>query len=75
MRMMNYKNDQNITLEVLLSTRAEIAPEIDEKLIQQCYEIQHNHQFSHSREQSVTAMERLIDAAIPDNIEAEGKSL
>ena len=71
---MNYKNDQNITLEVLLATRTEIAPDIDEKLIQQCFEIQHKHQFSHAREQSAAAMERLIDAAIPDNIEAEGKN-
>lgn len=73
--MMNYKNEQNITLEVLLAVRAEIAPEIDEKLIQQCFEIQHKHQFSQAREQSAAAMERLIDAAVPDNIEAEGKNL
>lgn len=71
--MMNYKKDQAITLEVLLATRMEVAPEIDEKLIQQCYEVQHSHQFSQSREQSVAAMERLIDAAIPQKIEAEGK--
>lgn len=72
--MMNYKNDQNITLEVLLAVRTEIAPEINERLIQQCFEIQHKHQFSQSREQSAAAMERLIDAAIPDNVEAEGKN-
>jgi hypothetical protein len=71
---MNYKNDHNIALEVLLAVRTELAHEIDEKLIQQCFEIQHKHQFSQSREQSASAMERLIDAAIPDNIEAEGRN-
>lgn len=72
--MMNYKNDQNIALEVLLAVRIEIAPEIDEKIIQQCFEIQHKHQFNKTREQSTSAMERIIDAAIPHNPEAEGKN-
>ncbi|MCH5144156.1 hypothetical protein JMF94_03560 [Desulfovibrio sp. UIB00] len=71
---MNYKNDHNIALEVLLAVRTELAQEIDEKLIHQCFEIQYKHQFNQSREQSSSAMERLIDAAIPDNIEAEGRN-
>lgn len=72
--MMNYKNNQNIILEVLLDVRAEIAPEIAEDLIKNFFKIQQKHQFSQSREQSVAAMERLIDDAISDNIELEGKN-
>ena len=57
-------SNEDLALQTLLSVRAEIAPDIDEQLLRQCYMIQKTHQFSEDRSQSVTAMERLIDAKV-----------
>lgn len=61
---MNDNDKDDLVLEVLLTARAEVAPDLDEKLLRQCYEIQRHFQFSQAREQSSTAMERLIDDAV-----------
>lgn len=52
---------EDLALQTLLSVRAEIAPDIDEDLLKNCYAIQKRHQFNSDRTQSSVAMERLID--------------
>lgn len=64
--MMNDDHD-DITLEILFSMRAAIAPQISEHLLQNCYSIQKKYQFSRDRTLSSAAMERLIDEAVADS--------
>lgn len=56
--------DEDLALQTLLQVRAEIAPDLDEELLKDCYAIQRRHQFSSDRTQSSVAMERLIDQAV-----------
>lgn len=56
--------DEDLALQTLLQVRAEIAPDLDEDLLKDCYAIQRRHQFSSDRTQSSVAMERLIDQAV-----------
>lgn len=56
--------EEDLALETLLAVRAEIAPELSETLLKQCYAIQRRHQFSDDRAQPHSAMERLIDQAL-----------
>jgi hypothetical protein len=57
-------SDDDMALQTLLAARAEVAPELDEKILRLCYAIQKKHQFSEDRAQSAAAMERLIDEAV-----------
>lgn len=59
-------SEDEIAIQTLLAARAEVALDLDEKLLRLCYAIQKKHQFSEDRAQSVAAMERLIDDAIAD---------
>lgn len=59
---MNESDD--LALQALLSVRAEVAPELSEKLLRDCYAIQLKHQFNDDRNQSSTAMDRLVDLEI-----------
>lgn len=59
---MNSSDD--LALDTLLSVRSEMAPNLDEDLLKSCYLIQRRHQFSTDRNQSVTAMERLVDELV-----------
>lgn len=56
--------NEDLAMQTLLAVRSEIAPDIDEKLLLDCYAIQKRHQFSDDRTQSSTAMERLIDEEV-----------
>lgn len=57
-------SDDDVALQTLLAARAEIAPDLSEKILRLCYEIQKKHQFSEDRTQPAAAMERLIDEAV-----------
>ena len=56
--------EDDLALQTLLLVRAEMAPDLDEDLLKDCYAIQRRHQFSGDRTQSSVAMERLIDQAV-----------
>ncbi|WP_332713846.1 DNA modification system-associated small protein [Pelagibacterium mangrovi] len=56
--------DEDMTLETLLAVRKEIASDLDEALLQRCYQIQKRFQFSDDRTISATEMEKLIDAHV-----------
>jgi hypothetical protein len=60
--MTDEKDD--LGLETLLAIRKELAPQLDEHLLRQCYAIQRRHQFDADRSNSVAAMDRLIDAKV-----------
>lgn len=61
---MSDENENDLVLGVLLEVRKEVAPDLDENLLRQSYEIQRRHQFSQKRDQSFAAMERLIDEIV-----------
>jgi len=48
-------------LDTLLGVRDELQSDLQDQLLQSCFEIQRKHQFSHDRTLSTVAMERLID--------------
>jgi hypothetical protein len=54
----------DLALETLLSVKADIAPEVDAKLLANCYETQKKHQFDQDRGPSTQAMERLIEEEV-----------
>lgn len=54
-------DQEDLALQTLLAVRAEVAPDLDEGLLKNCYVIQKRHQFNSDRTQSSVAMERLID--------------
>lgn len=56
--------EDDLALQTLLLVRVEVAPDLDEGLLKDCYAIQRRHQFSGDRTQSSVAMERLIDQAV-----------
>jgi len=56
--------ETDLTLETLLSVRAEVNAELDEEILRQCYLIQKRFQFSDDRAAVVGEMERLIDANV-----------
>lgn len=51
----------DLVLETLLAVHREVAPDIDDALVRQCYEIQKKHQFDRDRGVPTKAMDRLID--------------
>jgi Small protein found in certain Dnd DNA modification systems len=51
----------DLVLETLLAVRREVAPDLDDQLVRQCYEIQKKHQFDRDRVVPTKAMDRLID--------------
>lgn len=64
---MDNPNDDDMALQTLLSTCREISPDLDEKILRHCYQIQKKHQFNDDRTQSAAAMERLIDEFVSDS--------
>lgn len=54
-------DNDDLSLQALLSVRAELAPDIDEQIIRQCYVIQKKHQFDREPSLSLQAMDRLVD--------------
>lgn len=61
---MSDENDEALVVEVILASREEVAPDLDQELLKKCYSIQRRFQFSKTGEQASAAMERLIDEAV-----------
>ena len=57
-------SDEDMGLQTLLQIRSEVAPDLDETLLHQCYAVQRKHQFNPDPSQAYAAMERLIDEAV-----------
>ncbi|MHC2621509.1 hypothetical protein ACVIW2_003541 [Bradyrhizobium huanghuaihaiense] len=57
-------SNDDLALQTLLAARLDVAPELDDTLLRQCYAIQSKYQFSEDRSLSVSAMERLIDEQV-----------
>lgn len=68
---MTSNSGDDLAKQTLLATRDEVAPDLDEQILQSCYAIQRRHQFNEDRSQSSTAMERLIDQAVASVIEKQ----
>jgi hypothetical protein len=63
-------DDNELGLETLLAVKAELGVDLDEGLLEACFEIQKKYQFNHDRTLSTQAMDRLIE----DRVEkASGK--
>ena len=54
-------SNDDLALQTLLGSRRDVAPNLDEDLLRQCYAIQNKYQFSEDRSLALSAMERLID--------------
>ena len=62
-------SDQNeLGLETLLAVKAELGVDLDDELLEACFEIQKKYQFNHDRTLSTQAMDRLIE----DRVEKAG---
>ena len=62
-------SDQNeLGLETLLAAKAELGVDLDDELLEACFEIQKKYQFNHDRTLSTQAMDRLIE----DRVEKAG---
>jgi hypothetical protein len=57
-------NDEDMGLQTLLQIMSEVAPDLDETLLRECYAIQRKYQFSPDPSRASAAMERLIDEAV-----------
>ena len=62
--MTNNETNSEIALEILIDSRAEVAPSLPEKLLRACYFIQKNNQFTSDRSLPMAEMEKLIDAEV-----------
>jgi hypothetical protein len=51
----------DLILETLVDVCREVAPDLDDELVRQCYEIQKKHQFDRDRGIATQTMDRLID--------------
>lgn len=61
-------DDNELGLETLLAVKAELGADLDDELLEACFEIQKKYQFNHDRTLSTQAMDRLID----DRVEKVG---
>lgn len=57
-------NDDDLTLETLLSVRNNVAPGLSEELLKGCYQVQKRFQFSDDRAVVVAEMEKLVDGYV-----------
>jgi Small protein found in certain Dnd DNA modification systems len=57
-------DDFELGLQTLLAVRTELGVDLDDNLLEACFEIQKKYQFSHDRTLSTRAMERLIEDRI-----------
>ena len=62
--MMTERSGPDIALEILLSLRLEVAPDLPENLIRACYFVQKNNQFTSDRSMPMEEMQRLIDSEV-----------
>ncbi|WP_281019568.1 DNA modification system-associated small protein [Minwuia sp. IMCC3077] len=61
-------DDSELGLETLLAVKAELGVDLDDELLEACFEIQKKYQFNHDRTLSTQAMDRLIE----DRVEKAG---
>ena len=61
-------DDNELGLETLLAVKAELGVDLDDDLLETCFEIQKKYQFNHDRTLSTQAMDRLIE----DRVEKAG---
>lgn len=61
-------DDNELGLETLLAVKAELGVDLDDELLEACFEIQKKYQFNHDRTLSTQAMDRLIE----DRVEKSG---
>lgn len=61
-------DDKELGLETLLAVRTELGLDLDDDLLEACFEIQKKYQFNHDRTLSTQAMDRLIE----DRVEKAG---
>ena len=54
-------DDRALGLETLLAVKAELGVDLDDELVESCFEIQKKYQFNHDRTLSTQAMDRLIE--------------
>lgn len=67
---MSEQQDDDLALKTLLAVRSEIAPDLDESLLRECYFVQRKHQFSSERVVSSKTMEDLIEANLSSSAQA-----
>ena len=61
-------DDKELGLETLLVVRTELGVDVDDDLLEACFQIQKKYQFNHDRTLSTQAMDRLIE----DRVEKAG---
>lgn len=52
---------RELGLETLLAVRAELDIDLENKLLEACFDIQNKYQFDHDRALSIKVMDRLIE--------------
>ena len=62
-------DDNELGLETLLEVKTEMGVDLDDDLLEACFEIQRKYQFNHDRTLSTQAMDRLIE----DRVEKTGR--
>jgi hypothetical protein len=59
-------------VDVLLAVRAQIAPEISEELLRQCYAIQKQFQFDRDEQLPIVRTRRLVEGFVEREVAAQG---
>lgn len=54
-------DDRDLGLETLLAVRTELGVDLEDALLEACFNIQKKYQFHHERTLSTQAMERLVE--------------
>lgn len=62
--------DSELGLATLLAVRTELDVDLEDRILQACFEIQKKYQFNHDRTLSTQAMDRLIE----DYVEKESST-
>ncbi len=58
------RDQEDLARQILMVKRAEVAPDLDEDLLLQCYEIEKKYQFGNDENFRSSSIEKLVDAAI-----------
>ncbi len=61
-------DDNELGLETLFAVKVDLGVDLDDDLLEACFEIQKKYQFNHDRTLSTQAMDRLIE----DRVEKAG---
>ena len=57
-------DDNELGLQTLLAVKTDLGVELDDNLLEACFEIQKKYQFNHDRTLSNQAMDRLIEDCV-----------